>query len=1276
MRARLSPVPTLPMEELASMHREFSAALLRAEPEMSFDEKLAAITRVAGALARAAPLGLSVPLVAETGHPAGELAKFVAFHRRAAAPTLDGVTPPPQPDNEIDFHRALTALGEYPWLLRQLRLIVDLEVDVSRVPKSSIGALRHIRARPRFSSPVTDASTYTPVTKYILDNDISGPLPFPVFVAAPKAAATPPDIQTQLEIVGGFLNLGLTRPPPPPTADLQFDVFSVDIDGAAKKLLNTIQLVTGDGQAAPIDAATEVAAPALLTSGLNLVRTGQADLLKADVKSAGDQDAARQAGQRAVLFAEDLVRGYRIDIRHFPPGATLGQPWLSLHQRAGNLRFKRDVASDITIPLPNGDEGFVQPVLVQHPNGGDTNPIYIHESYAHWQGWSLSAPLPADPVGLTRGHTEVPAAPAGLKQVEATVQAAPGTLPRLRFGHSYQMRVRTVDLAGNGLNLERAQSVLDTLFDQGRPEVFLPIGGQQLPYRRFDPIASPVFVLREELMEGEAADVMVIRSNGPPTTTASFAESLRDPRYHGFNDRHVVPPKSPQRMAERHGRLDAAFGITGQPQSVFGIFARDLGTLNDTSIINVQTGQAENLPDVVRSDATGAQTTIPHGLRFFPTDQAKSDGSGYTVHYEEQLRLPYLPDPLADGAALFNLPGVKKSESLVLVESAISVAGTLQSRSGDQQLLPQPAIDALGAITKIGFPSAALWPELRCFRLRLDGGLDPNGETPAWSEVNGVRTLTVRLAPAEVSTIFISTYPRHDDVALFGLHFSWSRLGAPEGERQFIEMAEHGALAMLTPAHKIVLVHAVQQPLIAPQVAGTPFASKRFPGDTVAYLAGRFKIHGKSTEKLDLLASWTEPLQESEGTRSIETHVLEVPISLAEPDPLGTHGDPVSIATYTKAPTDTFEFNAPPGESDARAKSFLARHEFGDTRHRRVTYRLVATTRFKEYFPERITSDTANITRTATFENVQVLNSVRPPALEITSIIPAFQWDHSRELTSQRAGGWLRVYLGTKWFATGEGEMVAVVGDAPGSNPASGADPLHATSSSSQKGTIIPTVPPVVIPGQLNIYPFEAHHDDEIGLWYADIAFNVSKLYFPFVRLRLARFQRQSLDGLQLSPVVEAGFYQLAPDRTVMLTFFNVVSGQPDKHRIDIKVSGPRAPAAALVTGVHLSYSVEVAIEERPLGAPSNQRDPLFGWVPSTTIVPTRASDATADDELWRGSVLVPVVADLDRRIIIKEFEIFPPNETPPGQAWSGESANGPSRRLVYAETFAVPGTA
>ncbi len=1268
MRTRLATLHTQSAEDLTQMHDELAASLLRPEPEMSFDDKLAGITQVAGMIARSAPSGKIGRLVPES---AGPLAAFAAFHGRVARPAVTGFDAPPPPDNTIDFHRSLTALGEYSWLSRRLGLIFDLTValtaDVSNKLTSRIGALRQIAARPRFSSSAAGATSVTVATKYILDNDPNGPLPFQVFVAAPKAAVAPSTIQTQFEIVAGLLNLGLTRPPPLPN-DLQFDVFNVDVDGATRKVLNAIQMVAGD---ASQSATAEVAAPALQTSGLMLARAGQSKFLTDGMTSAGALETAHQAGQPVVLFAEDLVRGYRIDIRHFQPGSQTGlqPPWLSLHQRSADFRFKRDGASDLTVS-GMADEGCVQPVLLQDPSG-DPNLIYIHESYAHWQGWSLSAPLPANPVGLTRGDTTPPDAPAGLKQVEVTVQAKAGSLPRLRFGHAYQMRARTVDLAGNGPTPVEADDVLDNLGP--RPVPFLPIQGQQLPYRRFDPIVSPVLVLGEELTEGEAIDVMVIRSNGGTTTTASYAASLGDVRYHGFNDRHIAPPKSTQRMSERHGKFDDAFGLGSQPQSVFGMFSRGSGTFNDTSIINLQTGQAEPLPDVTRPGPGGTQTTFPNGLKFIKTDQAIDPNSGYSVHYEDQLRLPYLPDAIADGAALFGLPGLTQNESQILIESTTpGTDGKLSLLTGDDQLLPPDALNTLGPVAKIGFPPNGQWPELRCFRLRLDGLGPADSKIPGWTDASGPRILTVRLAPAETCTIWISSYPRPEDVALFGLHFSWSRLGAPEGEREFIQFAQHGALAMLTPARQVTLVHAVQQPLMAPQVDGTAFATPRFPGDTVAYVAGRFTFHGKSTERIDLQASWNEPQPDAETTRPVDTHVLEVPIHLNADQP-DIHNDPVPIAAYSET---TFEFNAPTSKPATGAPTFLARHEFGDTKHRHVTYRLVATTRFKEYFPARITADPANITRVSTFV-IDVPNSVRPPALEIARIVPAFQWKRSTDQTSsKRLGGWLRVYLGSAWFATGEGEAVAIVGDPDLHDPRAGADPIHATPSATGPSTIIPNIPPVTIGGQ-KVYPFIPRRDNVLGLWYADLAFDVTGLYFPFVRLRLARVQPQSLDQCWFSPIVEAGFYQLAPDRTATLTFVNAVQGQPDKHRIDMTISGPPAPAAALTSGEHLTYTVEVEVEERSLGAAGDQRDPHLGWKPSATIAPVAAP---SPGTLWHGSVIVPAIADMERRIVIKEFEIFPPNDPPndpsndppAGQAWSGETAGSPRRRLVYTETIAV----
>lgn len=43
----------------------------------------------------------------------------------------------------------------------------------------------------------------------------------------------------------------------------------------------------------------------------------------------------------------------------------------------------------------------------------------------------------------------------------------------------------------------------------------------------------------------------------------------------------------------------------------------------------------------------------------------------------------------------------------------------------------------------------------------------------------------------------------------------------------------------------------------------------------------------------------------------------------------------------------------PPSPGDESGRTYLARHEFGDTKARTVSYQGVATSRFREYFPRR-----------------------------------------------------------------------------------------------------------------------------------------------------------------------------------------------------------------------------------------------------------------------------------------------------------------------------------
>ena len=124
-------------------------------------------------------------------------------------------------------------------------------------------------------------------------------------------------------------------------------------------------------------------------------------------------------------------------------------------------------------------------------------------------------------------------------------KAEPGTLPTLRFGHGYRVRARAMDLAGNAVALDKAAD------DEAQPV------GQELVYRRFEPVPAPTFVLRARLdavaNAGEASDRMVVR-------TENSAESLDTTAGVAGGERRLRPPRASVGLAESHGFLDDAAG--------------------------------------------------------------------------------------------------------------------------------------------------------------------------------------------------------------------------------------------------------------------------------------------------------------------------------------------------------------------------------------------------------------------------------------------------------------------------------------------------------------------------------------------------------------------------------------------------------------------------------------------------------------------------------------------------------------------------------------------
>jgi hypothetical protein len=428
---------------------------------------------------------------------------------------------------------------------------------------------------------------------------------------------------------------------------------------------------------------------------------------------------------------------------------------------------------------------------------------------------------------------------------------------------------------------------------------------------------------------------------------------------------------------------------------------------------------------------------------------------------------------------------------------------------------------------------------------------------------------------------------------------------------------------------------------------------------------GGFTVHGLSTAKIDLFATWTEPGDGPGGSerRTVTTHVLEFPIHLDAP-PGGTDDNPVPIARYDND-IQVFRFFAPDTAAATVGRRWLARHEFGDTKFRNVTYRVAATTRYREYFPDRITSSPDNLTRSVQFQKI-VPSTARPPAPEVSYIVPAFQWllnvdPSTAEVTmSRRRGGALRVYLGSSWHATGDGEQLAILG-----LPDWGEDPIHSAPIQTV-GSVKPSVGM-----EAGVFPYPVAFDKARGLWFCDLTFAVEGLYFPFVKLTLARYQKNSLPGLALSPRVEAGIYQLTPDRSVVLTYQDTLPGDPSHRRINISIQGDAASAVQLPAASRsVGYSVEVTVEHRT-AVP--QADEYLGWTPASAAEqPVPETPTLGQPALWVGHVLVPRLADGERRIVVKEFELYGANSCQTGQRWIGDPAAGASRRLVYADTIPV----
>ena len=731
------------------------------------------------------------------------------------------------------------------------------------------------------------------------------------------------------------------------------------------------------------------------------------------------------------------------------------------------------------------------------------------------------------------------------------------------------------------------------------------------PFLRWDPVPPPVVVARRRFTTAESAHHLVIRSGVAATASdddgdqatvvppAAWIAQIQAANpaaaadWRATSERHLAAPNGSQRLNELHGRFDGMIGgdaATGK--RLLAAALREDGTLFDTQLVNLDDPSGAPVLQPGVSLQAGPEIATPE------TDLSKFEGRNrgnpipaghYVIHDVDTLALPYLPDPLAAGVAM----GMSEANRGSPLLWAFAVESTAARFGGE-------------------------WPAPECFRLVLESG--PQART----SIDG-NVITVALPPGERLEMRLSSSLRREDLKLFAL---WNLIPSKLRALDLIERpAADGQFWAMTPFLTISLVHAVPRPVLPPITAS--LVALRALDATSAGLVGVIDCHAPSTDQLDAEASWDEWVDDLAAPGPVREARHAAPFHLqVEPDE-----NMVVLAGELK---DEFD-----GKDDGvvrvdwsgiglgPVRIHRAVHQFGDTRHRVVDYRFRATTRFREYFDPTLLPTPESRSLMGAPRRLSLPATARPPAPVVDSVIPIFRWDATGDpgqpfgVRRRRRSG-LRVYLQRPWYRSGDDEQLAVVIGNPTSDAAHtsmwGADPvwLNAGPATRLVGLSVEDVygavgldkvrgpdsrlsPPAFadlpVPGKpplpVSIIGYHPEYNADRRLWFVDVAIEPAAAVWPFVRLAVARYQPNSLAGLELSTAVLCDFAQLPPERAMTMS-------RPDEGSVRVTVTGPIGLREGFV---HNAFGALGAINEAAEPASTEASPYPFGTADATNLV-------------------------------------------------------------------------
>lgn len=1062
-----------------------------------------------------------------TANPTSDFAQAKNFHGLYDSKEIKNFKQVAPPD--FEFHDILSIISNYPQLQRRLGLIVDLEIT----PPSGITLIPdkpNIRIIPSGINFTTSTTFVCPATAYTKTNNGFYPMPASGSV-----------------IENGFLKINSDA----------FTVFQVDTDGAALKIcqqMDALQLKKAkhifyaandnmpNAAAIPIynnEMPRKEGLPSHRTAGIAVAMNGMAanlhnkfqrmNQLGTQLKT-GATAPAGVSGNNAswvlpteILMADDITLGYRMDVQtEDKPGK-----WFSLHKRNNKYSYLNNAGSQIEIPGTETDEGFIQVSASEEKTETGTQ-LKVGEAIARWEGWSLSVPRPGsalnDPLldkqevydKTKAGNSEKEKAkyntPANADfRLNVKPEIDKGSLPMLRFGKKYSIRIRTVDLAGNSVDLTaQSESPATTVMNNIR-------------YMRYEPVDAPFLVLGNIVKDGESAEVMAIRSN-EGLTPEQFENANIDSKYNkAYNPdsvRHVKPPRTTVEMATTHGMLDKGFGINNKATA--------------SAIYNKIKNEKD--PFVKESDATSEMKVVDASLQSIPIE--------------------YLADPMAAGVTFFisaNDPNPKLPNPEVVTrrlsfyfDSEVNSSNENNPVDYDEWMNPK----SFRILLKEGSPDIKWESSSRTLMVTLQKGAILKMNYACFWRPNELQKISGILDMMGMNSLTgtIGKYIAN------GQHWMFS----PWREITFVH-------AVQQPISK---AGAQPYPAISTIVPDREY------GANTALLNSKFMVHGPSTGQLDIEANWTEwvddvtkPAMEKIPTQSKVFHFTTLyavfeyvfgSLVKGNPFPAVQHifnDTKHRMVNYKTIATTRYREYFYQLITD-KGSSFPLTRESAPLNNINILSSARPAAPQVEYIIPTFEWDRAQ-------KNNQILTG-RASGLRIYLKRP---WYSSGE------GEQLAVVLAQKnadnaiaVFRTPEGVPISTWGKDPtkitSPVPGGGVGGIEITdgnfvnikAENKDSGLSIVEHPSA----KVSVVAFDVKYDVERQLYYVDIMLNVLTSYFPFVRLALARYQRHSLrkDGKDccLSPIVMGDYIQVPPPRASTLDYIN-----GSKTNIKVAISGSQA---------------------------------------------------------------------------------------------------------------------